>query len=72
MVTGVPNARGVGFFYPATSDQPSVEVRMNYDCDAFGHIAVHLVVPNPLVMVEEQKDAKKALPAPAKGAASHR
>lgn len=67
MVTGVPNARQIGFYYPASSDQPSVEVRVNYRCDVFGHIAVHLVVPNPLVLAQEQANAKtsqiNALPA---------
>jgi hypothetical protein len=72
MVTGVPNARGIGFFYPASPNQPTVEVRMNYDCDAFGHIAIHLVVPNPLVSVEEQKDANKEGQAPTKSAAPER
>lgn len=72
MVTGVPNAEGVGFYYPKSADQPSVEVRMNYRCDAFGHIAIHVVVPNPLVIVEEQKDANKGAPAPATSATPER
>lgn len=63
MVTGVPNAQHIGFYYPASSDQPTVEVRMNYDCDAFGHIAVHVVVPNPLVIAKQQTDANKAVEA---------
>lgn len=60
MVTGVPNARQIGFYYPASSDQPSVEVRVNHRCDVFGHIAVHLVAPNPLVLAQQQADANKA------------
>lgn len=60
MVTGVPNARQIGFFYPASPDQPTVEVRVNHDCDAFGHIAVHLVVPNPLVIAKQQADASSS------------
>jgi hypothetical protein len=68
MVTGVPNARRIGFYYPASADQASVEVRVNHSCDVFGHIAVHLVVPNPLVLAQEQANANKtsqinALPA---------
>jgi hypothetical protein len=72
MTTGVPNAEGVGFSYPKSADQPSVEVRMNYKCDAFGYIAIHVVVPNPLVIVGEQKDANKAAPAPATSATPDR
>lgn len=60
MVTAVPNARNIGFYYPASPEQPTVEVRVNHDCDAFGHIAVHVVVPNPLVIAKQQSEAAKA------------
>lgn len=60
MVTGVPNAHNIGFFYPASPDQPTVELRVNHDCDAFGHIAIHLVVPNPLVIAKQKANANKA------------
>lgn len=60
MVTAVPNARNIGFYYPASPEQPTVEVRVNHDCDAFGHIAVHVVVPNPLVIAKQQSEAAKS------------
>ena len=50
MITGVPNAEKIGLYYPQTLDQPEVEVRMNYSCDVCGYIAVHLIVPNPLLV----------------------
>ncbi|GEP45782.1 hypothetical protein BGE01nite_50730 [Brevifollis gellanilyticus] len=50
MITGVPNAQKIGLFFPAKLDQPEVEVRMNYSCDVCGFIAVHLIVPNPLLV----------------------
>ena len=62
MITGVPNARLIGLFYPKTSDQEEVEVRMNYDCDLCGFIAVHVIVPNPLRVAQpgaEQSTAGK-------------
>ena len=48
MITGVQNARKIGLYYPASLDQPEIEVRVNYDCDICGFVAVHVVVPNPL------------------------
>jgi hypothetical protein len=52
MTTGVQNARNIGLFYPASLDQPEIEVRMNYSCDVGGHVAVHLVVPNPSLVTK--------------------
>jgi hypothetical protein len=54
MITGVDNARNIGVFFPVTLDQPEIEVRMNYDCDIGDFVAVHVVVPNPL-LVPKQK-----------------
>ena len=55
MITGVPNAEKIGLYYPKTLDQPEVEVRMNYSCDVCGFIAVHLIVPNPLVVAPKNQ-----------------
>jgi hypothetical protein len=51
MVTGVDHARNIGLYYPVTLSQPEVEVRVNYFND-FGDdfVAVHVVVPNPLLV----------------------
>src|SRR5262245_50019173 len=49
MTTGVENARKIGLFYPASLDQPEIEVRVNYFCDVGDFVAVHVVVPNPLL-----------------------
>jgi hypothetical protein len=50
MTTGVRNAHNVGVFYPVTPDQNEIEVRMNYFCDIGDFVAVHVVVPNPLLV----------------------
>jgi hypothetical protein len=50
MITGVDHARNVGLYYPASLDQPEIEVRMNYSCDIGDFVAVHIVVPNPLLL----------------------
>jgi len=49
MTTGVENARKIGLFYPASFDQSEIEVRVNYFCDVGDFVAVHVVVPNPLL-----------------------
>jgi hypothetical protein len=50
MITGVNNARNVGLFFPASLNQSKIEVRMNYLYDTGDFTAVHLVVPNPLLL----------------------
>ena len=53
MITGVDHARNVGLYYPASLEQPEIEVRMNYFCDIGDFVAVHVVVPNPLVLTNK-------------------
>lgn len=53
MITGVDHARNVGLYYPASLDQPEIEVRMNYFCDIGDFVAVHVVVPNPLLFTNK-------------------
>ena len=54
MVTGVDYAHGIGLFFPVTHSQPDIEVRVNYHCELGGDfVAVHVVVPNPLLVPEE-------------------
>jgi hypothetical protein len=54
MITVVNHARNIGLFYPASLDQADIEVRMNYSCDIGDFVAVHVVVPNPLLLKKEQ------------------
>jgi len=50
MITGVEHASKIGLFYPASLDQPEIEVRVNYYCELGDSVAVHIVVPNPLLL----------------------
>ena len=44
------NARKIGLSYPACLSQPEIEVRVNYECDVGNFVAVHVVVPNPVLL----------------------
>ena len=50
MTTGVEHAYNIGLFFPETLSQREIEVRVNYGCDIGDSVAVHVVVPNPLVL----------------------
>jgi hypothetical protein len=52
MITVVPHAQKIGLYYPASLDQPEIEVRVNYSCDIGDFVAVHVVVPNPLLVAK--------------------
>ena len=54
MTTAVANALNLGVFYPATPDQEEIEVRVNYFCDIADFVAVHVVVPNPLLVLRRK------------------
>jgi hypothetical protein len=49
MTTAVDHARHVGVMYPASLNQPNIELRINYFCDLGDFVAVHVVVPNPVL-----------------------
>lgn len=54
MVTAVRYAHGIGLFFPETSTQPDIQVRVNYRCEMGGDsVHIHVVVPNPLLVPEE-------------------
>lgn len=48
-ITDVRNAHNIGLAYPATPTQSLIWVRVNYFCEMGDSVAIHLVVPNPLV-----------------------
>lgn len=54
MLTQVENADKIGIFYPATTDQKEIEVRVNYFCDIGDFVAVHVIVPNPLLTSKQK------------------
>ncbi len=50
MTTQVPYAHNIGLYYPASLQQEEIEIRVNYFCDVGNFVAVHVVVPNPLLI----------------------
>ena len=54
MITQVENAHKIGVYYPATPDQKEIEVRVNYFCDIGDFVAVHVIVPNPLLIPNQK------------------
>ena len=50
MITGIKNARGIGFYYPEHRHQPTIQLRYNHSEYRPMHIAIHLVCPNPWLL----------------------
>ncbi len=48
-LTILPNAPTVGLHIPLNPDVPEIELRVNYWFEGKGHVAVHLLVENPLL-----------------------
>ena len=56
MITGLPNAYGVGLFFPADLAQSDVELRINYRCElGDGFVAIHVIAPNPLILKQNEE-----------------